>query len=641
MATPRNGVTDSPFHPPPEAPGHVDFLQEDFRQFPFQSQRLLVELQTKAFRDTSSGEFWSFLSSDATAQENARNLPEALHYAAETIRTLEEIAQFPSAQHPRSMLSLLKAHFRAILFHDAQRAEVFSHALEALCSAIFLESLEREDHHIDVATLRSQLHYLEWMHIAKSSIMNVFLRQIDHRIAQMCRDNFSMSFLPEIKAWIDSDLLLDAHSIFHNTNQPVQYVDTLKQHVFRAFGSLRINELFEIVREYPDSISAIEDLAKCLNITHQHGELLSVFERAIRQRVLQPGASTTSIIDVYTRTIKTFRIMDPRGVLQQSISGLFSQYLRKRKDAIRCIVTSLTDDENGELFEELTRDRRVEPVVDSDDDDTDDPPELWQPDPVEATVTKPSRHMDDILSNLVNIYGSQDLFVNEYRMMLADRLLTSKEFSTERDVRTLELLKLRFGEESLQQCEIMIKDVEESKRIYANLRSPVDATIVSQHFWPPFQGTEFTMHPRLDEMVEAYKKAYAVLKNPRQLDWVPFLGSVEIELEINGRSIPFTVNPIQATIISHFEDQDCWIVDDLAIKIEVDSDILLKNSQYWLNRGVLTQVGNTLGTNNSYDPELLVDNVEEHAETSVSSKIQADEEVKVIGSLFMVESTLK
>ncbi|CAK4789729.1 unnamed protein product [Aphanomyces euteiches] len=485
------------------------------------------------------------------------------------------------------MLSLLKAHFRAILFHDAQRAEVFSHALEALCSAIFLESLEREDHHIDVATLRSQLHYLEWMHIAKSSIMNVFLRQIDHRIAQMCRDNFSMSFLPEIKAWIDSDLLLDAHSIFHNTNQPVQYVDTLKQHVFRAFGSLRINELFEIVREYPDSISAIEDLAKCLNITHQHGELLSVFERAIRQRVLQPGASTTSIIDVYTRTIKTFRIMDPRGVLQQSISGLFSQYLRKRKDAIRCIVTSLTDDENGELFEELTRDRRVEPVVDSDDDDTDDPPELWQPDPVEATVTKPSRHMDDILSNLVNIYGSQDLFVNEYRMMLADRLLTSKEFSTERD------------------------------------------------------GTEFTMHPRLDEMVEAYKKAYAVLKNPRQLDWVPFLGSVEIELEINGRSIPFTVNPIQATIISHFEDQDCWIVDDLAIKIEVDSDILLKNSQYWLNRGVLTQVGNTLGTNNSYDPELLVDNVEEHAETSVSSKIQADEEVKVIGSLFMVESTLK
>lgn len=51
----------------------------------------------------------------------------------------------------------------------------------------------------------------------------------------------------------------------------------------------------------------------------------------------------------------------------------------------------------------------------------------------------------------------------------------------------MEFLKLRFGEESLQQCDIMVKDVDESRRINSNLGTFIDAMIVSQHFWPPFQ----------------------------------------------------------------------------------------------------------------------------------------------------------
>lgn len=56
-------------------------------------------------------------------------------------------------------------------------------------------------------------------------------------------------------------------------------------------------------------------------------------------------------------------------------------------------------------------------------------------------------------------------------MMLADKLLQNLEFDTDRDVQTLELLKLRFGEDSLQQCEIMVRDIEDSKRLNQNVRS--------------------------------------------------------------------------------------------------------------------------------------------------------------------------
>lgn len=151
--------------------------------------------------------------------------------------------------------------------------------------------------------------------------------------------------------------------------------------------------------------------------------------------------------------------------------------------------------------------------------------------------------------------------MNEYRMMLADKLLQNLEFDTDRDVQTLELLKLRFGEDSLQQCEIMVRDIEDSKRLNQNVRSSlanpaaqaaaaaearagrgvenqpglggaqstcVDATIVSQQFWPPLQGEDFTLHPKVSKDVDAFKDAYHVLRNPRSLEWNSSLGSVQV-----------------------------------------------------------------------------------------------------------------
>lgn len=48
-----------------------------------------------------------------------------------------------------------------------------------------------------------------------------------------------------------------------------------------------------------------------------------------------------------------------------------TQYLKQRKDTVRCIVQSLTDDQNGDLFEELHRSnvRVIEHDDDSDDDE--------------------------------------------------------------------------------------------------------------------------------------------------------------------------------------------------------------------------------------------------------------------------------
>ena len=155
----------------------------------------------------------------------------------------------------------------------------------------------------------------------------------------------------------------------------------------------------------------------------------------LQRRLLHPGANTSQIIDIYVATIKTLKILDPTGILLESISEPIKDYLRGRHDTVRCIVGSLTDDTSSDLFEELGR-GEAKPI-EHDDSDADDDfdadtgggenghdigndvhrkgnPQEWMPDPIDADPTKTSRsrRSNDILSMLVQIYGSKGIIRN-------------------------------------------------------------------------------------------------------------------------------------------------------------------------------------------------------------------------------------
>ncbi|CAG0899883.1 unnamed protein product, partial [Cyprideis torosa] len=93
----------------------------------------------------------------------------------------------------------------------------------------------------------------------------------------------------------------------------------------------------------------------------------------------------------------------------------------------------------------------------------------WNPDPwiaAQATGIMSKRHRTaDMFTILINIYGSRDLFVAEYRSLLADRILGSLDCDIQKEIRQLELLKKRFGENPLVECEVMLRDVHDSKRL--------------------------------------------------------------------------------------------------------------------------------------------------------------------------------
>lgn len=271
---------------------------------------------------------------------------------------------------------------------------------------------------------------------------------------------------------------------------------------------------------------------------------------------------------------------------------------------------SLTDEEaGGDLYEELRRhDARPLEQAQLDSDDETEPPDLdWVPPPPLAKQRNSFLPHDsrgsggDILSMLVSIYGSKELFVNEYRLMLADKLLANMDYDTDKELHTLELLKLRFGEMSMRQCEIMIKDVDNSKRTNHSIHSTiaantekqvvVDAAIVSHIFWPALQKEQLKHHPRIQSELDQFSEEYGKLKNPRRLVWLNQLGNVELELDVveQGQTVTrtFSCSPLLATLISHFEDKEQWTAEDLSNETGIAEHIIQKKMLYWIHNRVV------------------------------------------------------
>ena len=400
-----------------------------------------------------------------------------------------------------------------------------------------------------------------------------------------------------------------------------------------SFVKVRMGEIFDMVAEYPDSVVAIEELQRVLSITQMHGQVAEALRQTLIRRLNHPGANTLQIIDVYINTIKVLRILDPTDQLLTRVAEPVRQYLQGRQDTVRCIIASLTNaEQGGDLYQELKRQdaKPLEDVSLDSDDEGDCLPDyfgdrLWQP-PPSIHQTHPSflergggagrggsGKSSDILAMLVSIYGSKELFVNEYRLMLADKLLSSTtDYNTDQQVHTLELLKLRFGELSMRACEIMLKDINDSKRTNTNIRSflpdnLVDAIMISHIFWPALQREPAALkhHPRLQYMLDTFGQEYARLKNPRKLEWLYPLGSVQLELDVHdgGQTVTkkFDCSPLLASLILHFTDRPQWTALELSNETGIPVHAIHKQMGFWVNHRVVKTVA--LPTRSSHDDE--------------------------------------
>ncbi|GMH01745.1 hypothetical protein Nepgr_003584 [Nepenthes gracilis] len=492
---------------------------------------------------------------------------------------------------------------------------------DAYASAIFL-LLKAKVHHLAGEDYRNSV-----LEPIKGWIQAVPLKFL-HALLAYLGDSVSMSFDRPTSA-LKSPLAAYPPSSYPGIDTPseglIRWKLRLEYFAYETLQDLRIAKLFEIIVDYPDSAPAIEDLKQCLDYTGQYSKLVDSFISALKYRLLTAGASTNDILHQYVSTIKALRTIDPAGLFLEAVGEPIREYLKGRKDTIKCIVTMLTDGTGGNpssstagdsLLEEINREEENQENVGLDDDTNIDDKQAWinaqrwEPDPVEADPMKGCRNRRkvDILGMIVGLIGSKDQLVNEYRVMLAEKLLNKSDYDIESEIRTLELLKIHFGESSMQRCEIMLNDLIDSKRTNSNIKATLpklsktgsdvdnelsldvlDATIISSNFWPTIQDEPLSIPGPVDQLLSDYAQRFHETKTPRKLMWKKSLGVVKLELQFEDKAVQFTVAPLHAAIIMQFQDQTSWTSKNLAATIGVPVDILNRRINFWINKGILTE----------------------------------------------------
>ncbi|KAG6332160.1 hypothetical protein ID866_6932 [Astraeus odoratus] len=324
----------------------------------------------------------------------------------------------------------------------------------------------------------------------------------------------------------------------------------------------------------------------------QRAELVQSLRRANRKRLLHPGADTKDILVQYVSTIKCLRKVDPPGVLLFKVADPIRRYLRERPDTIRCIVASLVGD--GESGDSLIDDNEpIQPLQQPEVENYGDPE--WTPEPIDAGPGNfRANKTSDIISTLVSIYDSKDLFVQELQVLLAQRLLTLKGGNLDQERRNIEILKIRFGESALDVCEVMLRDMTDSRRIDQHVQShepsAMHPTIISRHFWPPLESSDIVMPGQFQAMQEKYAKEFSLFKPDKALRWLPHLGRVHLELELDDGIVEADVPPLEAAFIELFSEKDNWTVEELIARIgSVTRSAALKALATWVDMQVLEE----------------------------------------------------
>jgi anaphase-promoting complex subunit 2 len=421
----------------------------------------------------------------------------------------------------------------------------------------------------------------------------------------------------------------------------------LEFHLFKSLCDLRISELVDIILEYPENDAALRDLRICMLKTDQKRHLMDSLAAALRKRLLHQGATTSDILEQYISTIKSFNVLDPSRLMLEQIAGPIRKYLRSRDDTVPCIINSLLDSANQSLFDNL------EPMM-GDKEDWDDME--WKPMPMELDPSTASRSKKsaDIVSMLISIYPTRDVFVKEYQKILADKLIASKDYDVSEEFKNLELLKIRFGDGNMQHCEVMIKDMYDSKRIdvFVHHGQPKElhALILSDLFWPEFQdpneiegAVTLEMLPKhIRDNLTWYEDRFKLHKQSRHLQWMPHLGSVELEIVLKDRIKTVVVSPLHASILDKFTTSPMWRLEDLASDMNISGAVMKKKLAYWIDEGVLRLEASRRPTPNKthvIETELVYSVVEEVVKQEHERPVNSRLRKKVRVAEEVVEST--
>ena len=110
--------------------------------------------------------------------------------------------------------------------------------------------------------------------------------------------------MSSLEEWLDRVVRVWVRAANINTVSRRKLLDNL----YHTYTKERIEQLFNIIIEWPDSQAALEDVRVCLASTDLRGHLTKSLKRVLDNKLLHPGVNTADILTAYIAAIRYIEI---------------------------------------------------------------------------------------------------------------------------------------------------------------------------------------------------------------------------------------------------------------------------------------------------------------------------------------------
>lgn len=420
------------------------------------------------------------------------------------------------------------------------------------------------------------------------------------------RCSMLQEFMESLRIWADSMTMQDAYHLV---------ADDIYKDVFQMLSK---NAYHMVAVAFPEKFREIITMKYCLMKTANHGrdDLTKRLIYSIDTKLLIASVDTKTILQAYASCVEALREMDSSCVVMHKVCGVIREYLKRRPDTVQQIISYITSSKKEELEKDMySQSKTVRSAMMNEEElrgvnDEFLPEnmdlrgwESWTPNPTDAMVGDgaPGRQGVDVFNMLVSVYGSKELFVKEYRTLLAERLSGSDNKDPLFELRYLDLLKLRFQYSDLAHCEVMLRDVVQSQEVdeLAEERRqediiPVAGCIISYHYWPKLytelseRSLEQLLPHDLFEAIEVYENVYTEAKRSRKVEFYKSVGCMELEIELDGVTIERTIPNAYAHTLLLFLEKEVWTTKEVMDRMGVSVVITKKRLDWLVKQGFIS-----------------------------------------------------
>jgi anaphase-promoting complex subunit 2 len=168
----------------------------------------------------------------------------------------------------------------------------------------------------DVNAMLLQMDLLE--RLTSHCLTRIVHARIDRHVQDTCKGSFTISHLDSLEEWLDA-VVVRFMRLLYSSLAGVGMDDCLLpgvlqsfrrrlcNHLYETYTRTRIDQLFNVIIEFPESAPALEDVRECLEKTDLRQYLTANLKAVLQRKLLHLGVSTTDILTAYISAIKSLR----------------------------------------------------------------------------------------------------------------------------------------------------------------------------------------------------------------------------------------------------------------------------------------------------------------------------------------------